>query len=138
MAWLLLAQVQCVRSGRSPDSAQTYVRVSPISTANPASESRDWGPFSMNDGDWVDLADLATPSEFAGTIAVTMWEQAEDGSYVDIGTNNIREESDKDAGLREVVFRPRSLPITSRAEYVLTYWVASALGTESPRMPPKS
>ena len=139
MAWLYLARLQCVRSGRWPDPAQSYVRVSPISGSDPNTESQDWGPFSMNNGDWVDLAALASsPSEFAGRIAITMWEQAKDGSYIELGTRHIQEESDKDAGLLEVDFRPRSLPITSRAEYVLTYWVASGPATETPTMPPKS
>jgi len=131
MAWLHLAQLKCVRSGRWPDPAQTYVGVSADS------ERQDWGPFSMNNGDMVDLANLARPSEFAGRIEVTILAQAADGSFIGVGTRYIQE-SDKDAGPREVAFRPQSLPITSRAQYVLTYWVASALGTETPIMPPKS
>ena len=65
MAWLHLAQLKCVRGGRWPDPAQTYVGVSADT------ERQDCGPFSMNNGDMVDLANLASPSEFAGRIEVT-------------------------------------------------------------------
>jgi hypothetical protein len=91
----------------------------------------------MNNGHVVDLTNFATPSEFAERIEVTIREQAEDDSDIDIGTRYIQE-GDKDAGLREVTFRQQSLPITPRGQYVLTYWVASAVGTESPIVPPKS